>query len=288
MLTCEYNADNNTCAPQVERDFNSIVENAVTFNFANDIVNKEAVRLFHACKNTFVKWARKTHIYSCIKCSDEHVPDDPNLQLLICDGCCEPVHARCFYESKNAKLLYQQEDEHPFRQDGSWFCSVGCFNGYQRVSSRFQLVQARPPLRQLPLEPVQINKPSHRVMAQQQQVLPRQTVPQTLPMQPPAACFEHAPAMQNMQPSASHRPVHMQVDGGVQSLKRNAPEEVAAPNQRPVSAQKRVELHPPEHLQGVKDSLGLLQAMRAATKAQKMHHESLQRYLHELKVCAFL
>jgi len=252
----------------------------VTFNFANDIVNKEAVRLFHACKNTFGKWARKTHIYSCMKCSDEHVPDDPNMQLLLCDGCCEPIHARCFYESKNAKLLYQQEDVHPFRQDDALFCSVSCFNGYQRVSSRFQLVQARPPLRQLPLETVDINKPYHRV----------QTVPQALPIQPPPACFEHASALQNMQPLASHQPAQMQLDGAAQSLKRHAPEEAADLNERPVKGQKRDEAQPlsqPEHLQGVKDSLTLLQAMRAAIKAQRLHYEALQRCLTQLKVCFF-
>ena len=197
---------------QVERDFNCIIENAVTFNFASDIVNKEAIRLYHACRNVFAKWAKKKHIYCCIKCSDDHVPEDPNLQLLICDGCCEAIHARCFYETRNSRLLYQQSDVHPFRQDDAVFCTIPCYNTYHRNAARFQLSQARPPLRQLqgePAESIASNSSAPTLFGSKQQQTQQQhmmhTVPAKLPTQPPQSSFEYSWYVPSCQPSTFHR-----------------------------------------------------------------------------------
>lgn len=274
----------------------------MTFNFANDIVNKEAVRLFHACKNTFIKWSRKSHAYCCIKCSDDHFPEDPQLQQLICDGCCEAIHTGCFAESKNSALLFHQGQElHPFRQDDAVFCSVGCFNAYQRISARFQLAQERPPLRQLQVEPLNSTVPPSTSSDQQQHAIARQPVPQTLPAQPPQARFEHAPVMSSAQPPSSHRPAHTQADAarlnGMQALngtsvlsKRPAPEAPAGgmKTHRPAIMQKRGDVTSPttdQLVQGVRASLSLVQAMRAAKNAEKVNLERFMLAQQTLQVC---
>jgi len=302
---------------QVERDFNCIIENAVTFNFANDIVNKEAVRLYHACKNVFSKWAKKIHIYCCTKCSDDHVPDDPNMQLLICDSCCEAIHARCFYESEHARLLYQEEGMHPFRQDHTWFCSVNCFNAHQRISSRFQLPQNRPPMRQITMQPEHSEKmiEQHQHLQQQQQQqqhqhiqqwLARQSAPQMLPTHPPSVRFDHTSvshAMQQQHAAQNHvqspaagagrgvsepATTDQEIDTAMVHRKRPAAEQTAGlGSQQPVLAQKRSELDSPSQLErglGVRESLSLVQAMRAARNAEKEQQEQYQAAQRALQV----
>ena len=260
---------------QVERDFNCIIENAVTFNFANDVVNKEAVRLFHACKNIFGKWAKKSHAYCCIKCSDDHSPDDPNMQIIICDGCCEGIHTQCFSESNNARLLYQQEDIHPFRQDQAYFCSVACFNKYQSISVGFQLQQPRPPLRQLDVEPVQTNS-------------------NTVPSSSSALSQNETPAgdtsnLQNEQPASSpalkegstgSQITREEPLSGVQSntvLGKRAHELATTSVQAPPATSQKVAAVAMDAAgsegQVVRDSLSLVQAMRAARSAEKAHQE---------------
>ena len=297
---------------QVERDFNCIIENAVTFNFARDIVNTEAIRLYHACRNVFAKWAKKKHIYCCIKCSDDHVPEDPNLQLLICDGCCEAIHARCFYETRNSRLLYQQSDVHPFRQDEAVFCTIPCYNTYHRNAARFQLSQARPPLRQLQGEPAESIASNSSAPMQQQQMI--QTVPAKLPTQPPQASFDYSSYMPSCQPSILHRSVLDEARlsekalsthaSGSQEESRDQP--LDGPNvgsKRPLSAEPSDSLQTQrpfmvqirgefdsnaqeKQVQGVRDSLGLVQAMRAAKTAEKMCLERFQSAQKALQVCA--
>ena len=297
---------------QVERDFNCIIENAVTFNFASDIVNKEAIRLYHACRNVFAKWAKKKHIYCCIKCSDDHVPEDPNLQLLICDGCCEAIHARCFYETRNSRLLYQQSDVHPFRQDEAVFCTIPCYNTYHRNAARFQLSQARPPLRQLQGELAESIASNSSAPMQQQQTI--QTVPATLPTKPPQASFDYSSYMPSCQPSILNRSgldearlsekALLTHASGSQEESRDRP--LDGPNvgskrplstepsdslqtQRPGMMQIRGEFDSnaqEKQVQGVRDSLGLVQAMRAAKTAEKMCLERFQTAQKALQVCA--
>jgi len=304
----------------VERDFNCIIENAVTFNFANDVVNKEAVRLYHACKNIFSKWAKKSHIYSCTKCSDDHVPDDPNMQLIICDGCCEAMHTRCFCESKNARLLYRQQDMHPLRQDEAYFCSVACFNNYQRISARFQLQQPRPPLRQLDVEPAQ----SNTVMAAPPQVLYKSSITPT-PVPPQSSVPADTTNLQNELPTLGGAPVapapaagasigrlpppppppgdarSAAANTGVSSIigtststststiggsrgssssvgssvlgKRSADPATAGAHAPPAVVPKVAADVAGAQAQGVRESLSLVQAMRAARNAEKSHHE---------------
>jgi hypothetical protein len=297
---------------QVERDFNCIIENAVTFNFASDIVNKEAIRLYHACRNVFAKWAKKKHIYCCIKCSDDHVPEDPNLQLLICDGCCEAIHARCFYETRNSRLLYQQSDVHPFRQDEAVFCTIPCYNTYHRNAARFQLSQARPPLRQLQGELAESIASNSSAPMQQQQMI--QTVPAKLPTKPPQASFDYSSYMPSCQPSILHRSgldearlsekALLTHASGSQEESRDRPHD--GPNvgsKRPFSAEPSDSLQTQrpgmvqirgefdsnaqeKQVQGVRDSLGLVQAMRAAKTAEKMCLERFQTAQKALQVCA--
>lgn len=312
MLNCA------TLAGQVERDFNYIIENAVTFNFASDIVNKEAVRLFHACKNVFSKWARKNHVYCCTKCSDDHIPDDPNMQLLICDSCCEAIHSRCFFESEHAKLLYQEEGVHAFRQDQTWFCSVACFNSYQQVSSRFQLPRPRPPMRQIAVQHLhsermtEQHQHSHQHQHQElQQGLSRQSAAPTLPTHPPSVRFDHTSishvvqqqhAAQNQAPVPVARAgigvsqpatTEQEIDAVMVHGKRPAPEQAAdLGSQRTVVAQKRNETDSPTQIergQGVRESLSLVQAMRAARNAEKEQQEQFQAAQRALQVvCVIL
>ena len=283
----------------VERDFNNIIENATTFNFASDIVNKEAVRLFHACKNVFSKWQRKPHIYCCSICSDEAIPDDNNMQLLICDGCCEAIHVRCFAESKHGRLLFEQEDLHPFRQDQAHFCSVCCFNDYQRIASHFQLQHARPPLRQLQVEPMHSSVPgNNRIMAQQQPLVFRPSAAQIL-SDHSRPSSDHARSLLNAQPSVSQTSLQAQAGGehlGVQAPPRQI--QTASPNKVSVDVPTKKNAEVPAADQtnqsalstpknwdrpiqgaqthGVKESLSLVQAMRASKKEEKEQVERLQ------------
>lgn len=320
----------------MERDFNCIIENAVTFNFANDVVNKEAVRLYHACKNIFSKWAKKSHIYSCTKCSDDHVPDDPHMQLIICDGCCEGMHTRCFCESKDARLLYRQQDMHPLRQDHAYFCCVACFNHYQRISARFQLQQPRPPLRQLDVEPAQ----SNMVVAAPPQVLFRSgNIPMPVPLQSSAP--GDTTNLQNEQPAPVGAPAAPAPAAGA-SISRLPPppppgdarwgaakagvsnisagsgngasigtgalgssrggssvggtvlgkrpaDPAAAGVQAPPAVVPKVAADAAgAQAQGVRESLSLVQAMRAARNAEKAHHQRFLAAQKTLQVSPFV
>jgi len=105
----------------VERDFNLLVGNAVTYHAHWHMYNKQARRLYQGTLPVFDKWARRVGSYCCKTCKQH---DFVHNALLICDHCCRGVHQKCFFAAGAGALqLFGQEVVHPLRGDSAFLCS---------------------------------------------------------------------------------------------------------------------------------------------------------------------
>ena len=105
----------------VERDFNLLVGNAVTYHAHWHMYNKQARRLYQGTLSVFDEWARRVGSYCCKTCKQH---DFVHNALLICDHCCRGVHQKCFFAAGAGALqLFGQEVVHPLRGDSAFLCS---------------------------------------------------------------------------------------------------------------------------------------------------------------------
>jgi len=123
----------------VERDFNTMIQNAVIYNPHNDAhgVHATAIKLFQECQEVFHQLGDKELL--CHKC-DEDVADDNMIR--VCDYCCIGIHDHCLCETRPV-----DQGWHPLRQkecpcgdiDTTWFCSDACESSFERIANLIEL-----------------------------------------------------------------------------------------------------------------------------------------------------
>ena len=122
----------------VERDFNSLISNAVIYDAHWHMRNREARKLFRAAVDVLNDWARRKDSYCCQACRKHDISDDA---MLICDQCCQGIHQTCFMKvGPDALTLLSQEVLHPLRGDSSFFCSHNCRREFLSLAAHYNLV----------------------------------------------------------------------------------------------------------------------------------------------------
>ena len=131
----------------VEKDFNTMIYNAVIYNNSAHLVNMEARKLLREGRKVFRK-AELTGDRPCRECGgDELYVENP---VQICDYCCSGMHVSCeASKAANESTGRQRPAEqgcHPLRRlphgegvDSAWFCSDECQASFAKLAQLFQL-----------------------------------------------------------------------------------------------------------------------------------------------------
>jgi len=144
-----YDNDPKVRLAMVERDFNTIVYNAIIYNNYRHVVHVEALKLYKAAQSVFRSWQGKGDT-PCRECGhDDEFSENP---VNLCDYCCTGIHVKCLQECRPDEQWCHPLRDDVGRQTKAWFCSHKCRSFFQDLAAHFKLdalssCKERPPRR---------------------------------------------------------------------------------------------------------------------------------------------